>query len=321
MASRALVISGKTLATTGPKTLAKRPGQVVFPSEKKVSGREIVPAQKGEIVPAKGKTSGRKGKGSKGDTNVSGGRDTSGESGSESGSEKPPQKLSTLLVRGDIVASLLGGGDGAEAIVRENALFQGNKRVEQTGATLNRREGGTGYGRGGGGKRRTKAGATPAPAQTKRVRNPALPSPGGGGEPLLLGDKPAGGSKRPALPSPGGGGEPLLLGDKPASGSKRPALPSPGGGGKPLGLVAKEAATDLAQKSEMGLTEAGKMNPVAMIASASLQGAKENFSQVKDLWKQGKYEEAVSLATENPLNFGSAAAKVQNWISAQIKKL
>jgi len=299
MASRALIISGKPLATTGSRALAKKPGQVVFPSEKKVSGREIVTAKKAEIVQTSGKSSSKKGSGTKGDTNVSGGRDTSkdgSEVGSEVGSEKPPQKLSTLLVRGDVVASLLGGGTQAEEVVRSNALFQGNKRVQQSGATLSRRESGTGYGSGtsGGGTRRRSTTATTA--QEKRVREKlALPaSPGGGGKPLAL----------PA--SPGGGGKPLAL---PAS--KKSNIAS----------VSKEAAVDLAQKGEAGLIEAGRMNPVAMVASESLQGAKRNFEQVKELWKRGDYDQAVSLATENPLYFGNQVARVQNWLTAKLKKL
>jgi len=160
--------------------------------------------------------------------------------------------------------------------------------------------------------------ALPAPAS-----RPALPAP----------------SSRPALPAPGSRpGMPTTgkMGLAAETGTGETGAAETDGGGdfaekgrdalievgkKGLAAVGKESAQEIAQKAEAGLSEAGRMNPVAMVASESLQGAKRNLKDVQALWNQGKYEEAVTLATENPLYFGSHIAKVQNWLTAKLKKL
>jgi len=313
MASRAIVLSGKSLAVSG-KTLAA-------PSARTL---DIKRAKVVELVPKGGGKGGKSGKTSVGGATAS--NQPSEESGSES-EEKPPQKLSTLLVRGDIVASLLGGGDGAEALVRENSLFQGNSRTK-VGGVANRREGGTGYGRGGGGggggkPRRTKAGSTPEPAQTKRLREPlALPSPGA--KPLAL---PSPGAKPLALPSPGA--KPLAL---PSPGAKPLALPSPGAlkivGDNPLVKIGKAVKGKAAEKIAEG-TEAAKAQTLpGQLAALALEDAKQTLPKVKALWKAGDYAGAVRESTKSKANPAyaafigtNAALDAGKWLAAQIKKL
>jgi len=305
MPSRAIVLSGKSLVPSG-KTLATAKGRTL----------DIKRAKVVELVPKGGGKGGKSGNTSVGGATAS--NQPSEKSGSES-EEKPPQKLSTLLVRGDVVASLLGGGDGAEALVRENSLFQGNARAK-VGGVANRREGGTGYGRGGGGggggggtPRRTKAGSTPEPAQTKRVRDPlALPSPG---------------AKPLALPSPGA--KPLAL---PSPGAKPLALPSPGAlkivGDNPLVKIGKAVKGKAAEKIAEG-TEAAKAQTLpGQLAALALEDAKQILPKVKALWKAGDYAGAVRESTKSKANPAyaafvgtNAALDAGKWLAAQIKKL
>jgi len=315
MPSRALVLSGKSLVPSG-KSLAAPKARTL----------DIKRAKVVELVPKGSSKSGKSGKTSVGGATAS--NQQSEESGSES-EEKPPQKLSTLLVRGDIVASLLGGGDGAEALVRENSLFQGNSRTK-VGGIANRREGGTGYGRGGGGgggggakPRRAKAGATAEPAQTKRIREPlALPSPGA--KPLAL---PSPGAKPLALPSPGA--KPLAL---PSPDAKPLALPSPGAlkiaGDSPVVKIGKAIKEKVTEKATEGVKATGEQTLPGQLAALALEDAKQTLPKVKALWKAGDYAGAVRESTKSKANPAYAAFVGTNaaldsakWLAAQIKKL
>jgi len=294
MASRALVLSGKSIVPSG-KTLSTAQSKTL----------DIKRAKVVELVPKGSGKSGKSGKTSVGGATAS--NQPSEESGSES-EEKPPQKLSTLLVRGDVVASLLGGGDGAEALVRENSLFQGNARTK-VGGIANRREAGTGYGSGGGGgrkPRRTKAGATPEPAQTKRIRGPlALPSPGA--KPLAL---PSPGAKPLALPSPGAPGALKIVGDN------------------PLVKIGKAVKGKAAEKIAEGTEAATTQTLPGQLAKMVVEDAKQILPRVKALWKAGNYAEAIRESTKSKANplfpmvaITNAEIDAGKWLAAQIKKL
>jgi len=353
MARLALPFSGKTLATTGKKTLATKPGQVLFPSEKRVSGKTLatVPAKKGELATTKtGKSTVKGKKGETGDSRVSGGREPGKEETreSESGSTSEEKRKAKGVVRSSAVVEMLVSlgvsPDEAEEMALSAQLSQSNPRLSTSGP-VNRRDGGAGFGRGsgsGGKTRRARSGEAPAPAQTRRMREtPALPAP----------------ASRPALPAPAS--RPAL--PAPAS---RPALPSPGKmglvaggqsaetetgedsaekakeallavGKKGLAAVGKESIAEIAGNAEAALTEAGKMNPIAAVASQALQSQKADaakisalYAEARKLWKEGKFEESVRVtekgiraAEESTLNPGFLAARMTNWIRDKIKKV
>jgi len=191
------------------------------------------------------------------------------ESASESGErERQPQKLSTLLVRGDVVAQLLGGGESAEAIVRSNALFQGNPR-KTVGGSASRREGGTGYGAG---KASRRATSRKADAPSAKAQPLALPSSGSKPQPLAL---PSSGSKPQPLALPAGKSGIASPG---AAGNASPGAAgnaSPGAAG-----IASSGAMGFASPGELG-EKAGKsaVKTIAKRAVAEAFKGKEAFQQ------------------------------------------
>jgi len=306
MASKALALrpAPKTLATRPSGQLATRPsGQLAKPSPKVV---DLVPADS-----KAGKSSAKQG-GPK-----SGGSAASRTDEEESGGEKPPQKLSTLLVRGDVVADLLGGGPSAEAIVRQNALFQGNPR-KKVGGMASRREGGTGYGAGRSASRKASTKPrteTPSPAPTppksSKPQPLALPSSGSKPQPLAL---PSSGSKpQPlALPSSGASG---LTAQNPVAAPTSPQV---------------QAQIDKIPPSILRAQAIGVVRGVEDIVrtifepmEASTKKAKRAEEAIKKASASGEIGKVIDLLAANAIEFEDEADKTKtySWLERMIRKI
>jgi len=298
------VMASKTLSLRpAPKTLATRQTGQLAPR----SGGQLEKPQPKiiDLVPANGKP----GKSSvkKGGTK-SGGSAANRTDGEETSGEKPPQKLSTLLVRGDRVAELLGGGEDAEAMVRQYALFQGNPR-SKVGGTANRREGGTGYGAGKSSRRAAAPSAKPtSPKQPQPERTPlALPSPGA--KPLAL---PAPGAKPLALPAPGTSG---LTAQKPLAAPTSPEV---------------QAQIDKIPPSIVRAQAIGIVRGVEDIVrsifeptEATTKKAMRAEQAIKKAGASGEIGKVIDLMAANAIEFEDEAdkAKTYSWLERMIRKI
>lgn len=296
----------RTLATTTPRTLAERKAQVLFPSEKKAKGREL-------SIPTAQETSGRSTKGKAGSKKAgakgSGGSAANRTDGDEETESAAEDRKPKGVVRSSVVVQMLESlgmsTEEAEAAVLESQLSQDNPRVNQSGASLSRRDSGTGFGSGnaGGSGKRSKR-ATP---------KQSAPQPAGGG-----------GQRTLSLPaSPGGGGKPLSL---PASPSKPLALPS-----SKAGIVAKpQEALPTPPESFSGMKASGFTRFVEQVVRSlaqppeKAQGAEAKRSQVmKKALLEGELGKAVDALVANRIEFEDETErqKTYSWLERMIRKI
>lgn len=322
----ALKAPSRALAVSQPKPLAMKQAKVIELAPNKARSVQKKIAKSGGGGPIVGGGSGR----------TSPADEIEG-STSEEADSKPKGVVKSQTVVSLLVSAGYSQSD-AEAIVMSAQLSQNNPRVPQTGAAVNRRDGGAGFGRGssGGGssakrgKKRAAAQDEPAPA---RATKQSARSPGGGGKPLQLENR-----KKPlALPS--SPSRPLAL---PSSSGKMGIAQLPSGSSAPLALPSSAPKSETKPKKSSLVDAAkgalkAKGEELAKSASESTTGgalaadliakSKQNLNDVKAAWKAGNYEYAIRLAADSPVSPVKPLAVGTNttisavdWLRKQLSK-